>query len=197
MSSGTGNPPDLNPRPRRRRSSDSFRREVALAAFVVAVYAAVFATSLFSLFGGNAPDPLRLTESETPPAATAQVLGVQASTQTPAPAQNTPAAPAAQPTAQPAAQAPQPQPSPAAQPTTPPAATSPPAASVSGQHLVRSGDTLSQLALTYNIDVGALKLINGLDSDLIYAGQSLRVPRPDEASRIGVPSLGEGGAAGD
>jgi GH25 family lysozyme M1 (1,4-beta-N-acetylmuramidase)/LysM repeat protein len=42
-------------------------------------------------------------------------------------------------------------------------------------HKVVSGDTLSELAVTFNTTVSAIKQLNGLKSDNIYIGQSLRV----------------------
>jgi LysM repeat protein len=78
-----------------------------------------------------------------------------------------------------------------------PAPTAEVLASVSGTHFVQRGDTLSELALLYNVEVEALKLINGLTSDVIYAGQTLAVPRPDEASRVAVSRLGDGGLIRD
>jgi LysM repeat protein len=166
---------------------------VALAAVVVAVYAAVFSTSLFSLVGvDGTPDLLRLRDDNEQPEQVAEVLGVQ---EDKGPVVLIPPTPAAnQPTRLPVFTQPATNPP---STTTQPAQPSTPPASVSGTHMVRSGDTLSQLSLTYRIDVASLKLINGLDSDVIYAGQTLVVPRPDEASRLFVPSLGEAGVAGD
>ena len=188
----TGQSPKQRPRGRR----ESFRREIALAAVVVAVYAVVLGGSLVSLLGVNgAPDLLRLASDDEP---VAEVLGEQSAEQ--------PAAQGQQPTASEATPVPAeaavperrivrvPDPGPTPEPVT--ANTQPPA-SVSGTHLVRSGDTLSGLSVIYDVDIGAIKLINGLDSDVIYTGQTLLVPRPDEASEIGVPRLGEGGMAGD
>lgn len=43
-------------------------------------------------------------------------------------------------------------------------------------HLVRRGDTLSELAQRYGVSVGELKRVNGLRSDLIKVGQRLRIP---------------------
>jgi murein DD-endopeptidase MepM/ murein hydrolase activator NlpD len=45
-----------------------------------------------------------------------------------------------------------------------------------GLHVVRKGDTLSGLALRYGISVADLKHANGLKSDLIRIGQTLRIP---------------------
>jgi LysM repeat protein len=38
------------------------------------------------------------------------------------------------------------------------------------------GDTLSKLALQYQVDVKALMKINGLTSDLIKIGETLKIP---------------------
>lgn len=164
------------------------------------VYAAVFGGSLFSLLGGDgAPDLLRLRNNgDAAPATVADVLSAQ-SGESPAVA----APDAAQPTPRQIPRVPEAQPpvdttAPVQKPADAPAPTTAIAtASVSGQHLVRSGDTLSQLGVLYHVDVGALKLINGLGSDMIYTGQTLVVPRPVEASTISVPGLGEGGMPGD
>jgi murein DD-endopeptidase MepM/ murein hydrolase activator NlpD len=43
-------------------------------------------------------------------------------------------------------------------------------------HTVRKGDTLSAIGLKYGVSVGALKRANGLSSDLIRVGQTLRIP---------------------
>lgn len=43
-------------------------------------------------------------------------------------------------------------------------------------HIVRKGDTLSGLATRYGVSVSALKRANGLKSDLIKVGQSLKIP---------------------
>lgn len=43
-------------------------------------------------------------------------------------------------------------------------------------HVVARGDTLSEIATRYGVDVDALRVRNGLDSDLIHVGQRLDVP---------------------
>ncbi len=43
-------------------------------------------------------------------------------------------------------------------------------------HIVRRGDTLSGLAARYGVSVSSIKRANGLRSDLIKIGQSLRIP---------------------
>ena len=43
-------------------------------------------------------------------------------------------------------------------------------------HVVRKGDTLSALAVRYGVTISELKRANGLKSDLIKIGQTLRIP---------------------
>ena len=43
-------------------------------------------------------------------------------------------------------------------------------------HVVEVGDTLSQLALKYQVKVKALMKINGLTSDVIKLGETLKIP---------------------
>ena len=43
-------------------------------------------------------------------------------------------------------------------------------------HTVQRGDSLYQIALKYNVSVNDLKVVNGLTSDLIYVGQTLKIP---------------------
>jgi LysM repeat protein len=201
MDSSTDRANNLVRRLRSGRPS-SFRGEVALAGLVLVIYGAVFGSSLLALAGGGAPDLLRLApDEEASGTPVAEVLSAQ-DRATPVPLAATATRPAAtatkpvpSPTARPAQtpaprpQQPQPQqPQPAQSPVASTGA--PPSASVSGQHLVRPGDTLSLISVIYSVDIGALKLINGLSSDVIYAGQTLAVPRPFEASAIGVARLG-------
>ena len=42
-------------------------------------------------------------------------------------------------------------------------------------HTVRSGDTLSGIAMSYRTSVGKIKKWNGLRSDRIYPGQKLKI----------------------
>lgn len=55
------------------------------------------------------------------------------------------------------------------------ASTSAPAASASGTYVIQSGDTLSKIAAQFNTTVAALMQLNGLSSNLIYAGSSMQV----------------------
>jgi len=184
-------PPQIRPRSRRaKRRGASIRGEIVLAAVVVTVYATVVGMSLISLFGGDGvPDLLRLRENEETPAGNvAQVLGAQAQATPVAPAQATPVR-TPEPATAPAETA---APRPVQESPQPVAATRRPDAQ--GRFAVQSGDTLSLLGVLFHVDVGALKLVNGLTSDLIYAGQTLIVPKIDSGQTISVPSLGEGGA---
>jgi membrane-bound lytic murein transglycosylase D len=49
-------------------------------------------------------------------------------------------------------------------------------------HIVRTGDTLYDIANDYKVSVGALKQINGLRSSRIYPGKELRIPAPTQTS---------------
>jgi hypothetical protein len=186
----------------------TFRGEIALAGLVMAVYAAVFGSSLYALLGGGTPDLLKLASNETEEPRVAEVLpsrdGEAASPEVQQPQQ----APTRQPTLLPTSVPPTPvavRPTPVTaqaapeppRPQAPPPANTSAVASVSGFHLVRSGDTLSLLSVLYSVDVTSLKAVNALQSDLIYAGQTLIVPRPVEASAISVARLGDGPAAVD
>lgn len=51
------------------------------------------------------------------------------------------------------------------------------------QHLVQQGDSLSSIAARYGISVAELRQHNGLNGDVIHAGQTLAVPRRSLASR--------------
>jgi LysM repeat protein len=52
-----------------------------------------------------------------------------------------------------------------------------PSKSSSVSHTVKSGDTLYGLALRYKSTVAKIKAANGLKSDVIRPGQTLRIPR--------------------
>lgn len=56
------------------------------------------------------------------------------------------------------------------------APTSEPAVAATQYHKVSTGDTLFALAARYNTSVDDLKRVNGLTSDSIRVGQSLRIP---------------------
>ncbi len=45
-------------------------------------------------------------------------------------------------------------------------------------YTVRTGDTLSSIALKFGVTVEAIQSLNNLDSTLIYVGQVLQIPRP-------------------
>lgn len=44
------------------------------------------------------------------------------------------------------------------------------------RHTIRRGDTLSEIARTYNVGVDNLRVANNLDSDMVRIGQVLRIP---------------------
>ncbi len=54
-------------------------------------------------------------------------------------------------------------------------------------HFVQPGDTLSQLAWSYETTVAALRSVNGLDSDAIQVGQELRLPAGARAAPVSTP----------
>lgn len=51
-------------------------------------------------------------------------------------------------------------------------------------HTVRPGDTLSGLALRYDVTVAALKQRNGLRDEVIRVGQRLAIPEPDALAAV-------------
>ena len=66
-------------------------------------------------------------------------------------------------------------------------------ANVSGtSHTVRAGDTLSDIASTYNISVSSLKRANGLRSSRIYPGKELSIPASVEKPTPKQTALGPG-----
>lgn len=60
-------------------------------------------------------------------------------------------------------------------PTTPAPQPSNPAPSTVTEYIVKSGDSLSKIALQFNTTVQELKTLNNLTSDMIYVGQKLKV----------------------
>lgn len=78
-----------------------------------------------------------------------------------------PAAPAPRPTAPPPAPSPRPTPKPAPAPAK---------AAAARYHTVAKGDTLFSISRRYNVTVPKLKSTNGLSSDTIRIGQTLRIP---------------------
>jgi LysM repeat protein len=197
MDPRTGETPTPNQRHRGEHSGVSVRGEIALAALVVSIYLAVFGSSLLSALGwGDTPDLLHLNSQEEP---VAEVAGAQSggSAATPEPTAaraivRVPDTPEAEATPEPRTIVRVPEPGP--QQSTERDET---LASVSGRHLVQAGDTLSELGELYHVNPAALKLINNLTSDTIFIGQTLAVPRPDEASQIFISRLGDGGILGD
>jgi LysM repeat protein len=61
-----------------------------------------------------------------------------------------------------------------------------------GVHIVRSGETLSHLAVRYGTTSAAIRRANGLTSSTIYAGRRLVVPGRGGASTAGVPTTNAG-----
>ncbi|MDR4949956.1 C40 family peptidase [Neobacillus cucumis] len=69
-------------------------------------------------------------------------------------------------------------------------------------YTVKSGDTLSKIALAYSMTVSQLKTLNSLKSDLIYVGQQLKVTgkaslAPTPTTPTPTPSPGSGSNVGD
>jgi LysM repeat protein len=48
--------------------------------------------------------------------------------------------------------------------------------SAADTYVVKSGDTLSRIARTHNVSLGALREVNALKTDRIYPGQKLKLP---------------------
>ncbi len=63
-----------------------------------------------------------------------------------------------------------------------------PTPSVTTTHTVKGGDTLLDIALTYNVTVDAIKTANGMgDDDTIYPGDTLIIPAQGGASPAATP----------
>lgn len=52
-------------------------------------------------------------------------------------------------------------------------------------HLVKKGDSLFKLSQNYGVTVNSIKSVNGLRSETIYIGQTLRIPTGNNVSRSG------------
>jgi peptidoglycan DL-endopeptidase LytF len=65
---------------------------------------------------------------------------------------------------------------------TPPTSAGAKASEPSGNYVVKRGDTLDRIARTHRTTVSALKAANGLTSDRIVAGRSLKLPGPKAAA---------------
>lgn len=65
----------------------------------------------------------------------------------------------------------------------PAAAQAQPTATPLPRHVVRAGETLSEIAQQYNISLTRLMLFNGIrDANAVYEGQELRIPPPEAAA---------------
>ncbi|UTH05754.1 LysM peptidoglycan-binding domain-containing protein [Macrococcoides canis] len=65
-------------------------------------------------------------------------------------------------------------------------------------HNIRWGDTLSGIAARYQTTVAAIKKLNGLKSDMIYAGRKLKIPGYAKGGIVDIPQIAwiaEGGFA--
>ena len=60
-----------------------------------------------------------------------------------------------------------------------------PASTVPSRYVLKSGDTLSRIARAHKTTVQALKAANGLTSDRVVAGQTLKMPESREAGAAG------------
>ena len=63
-----------------------------------------------------------------------------------------------------------------------PRAAAPPPSSTVRIYVVQSGDSLYGIARRYGVDVDELRAFNGLEGNLIHAGQRLRIPPAQTAS---------------
>ncbi|UOB21518.1 LysM peptidoglycan-binding domain-containing protein [Macrococcus armenti] len=65
-------------------------------------------------------------------------------------------------------------------------------------HNIKWGDTLGGIAARYNTTVAAIKKLNGLKSDMIYAGKKLKIPGYAKGGIVDIPQIAwiaEGGFA--
>ena len=60
-----------------------------------------------------------------------------------------------------------------------------PASTVPSRYVLKSGDTLSRIARAHKTTVQALKAANGLTSDRVVAGQTLKMPESRAAGAAG------------
>lgn len=65
---------------------------------------------------------------------------------------------------------------------TTPTPTTPPTTTTGTEYIVKSGDYLGKIALQFGLTVQELKSLNGLQSDMIYAGQKLIVSKNGAAN---------------
>src|ERR1019366_978634 len=68
-----------------------------------------------------------------------------------------------------------------ARPTAPASALAAPTGQAPARYVVKSGDSMSRIARTHGTTVQALKAANGLTSDRVVAGQSLKLPETKTA----------------
>ncbi|MBU8915078.1 LysM peptidoglycan-binding domain-containing protein [Bacillus sp. FJAT-29953] len=74
----------------------------------------------------------------------------------------------------------------------PPAPSTPapaPSAAATQDYTIVPGDSLSKIALKFGTTVSQLKSLNGLSSDMIYAGQTLKVPGQSDAAQPSAPAV--------
>ena len=64
-------------------------------------------------------------------------------------------------------------------------------------YVVKSGDSMGQIAVSYGISIRALKALNGLKGDALRAGQKLKVPAEKQTAAKAVPAKPAVAAKGD